>query len=222
MRKRDDKCMVKMYVVQMTKSKIRFIVPVVVLLFLMPAIVWTIVSSGNSSDVRQADIIRQLHVWIPLFSGWWTIIFTTDFFSSDGNELMYLFHRQIYVFAGQLAAMAGYLLLVAGGFCLYGAICPMEEVVLWQLLFESAMVGSLTFFTCFLLQNTGAALMVSVLYCIYLNLFDPLNMFGFLSVFPREMQSAAWDPVLAVKAVAGTIVFLAGGTLLFQVRRVYK
>lgn len=79
MRKRDDKCMVKMYVVQMTKSKIRFIVPVVVLLFLMPAIVWTIVSSGNSSDVRQADIIRQLHVWIPLFSGWWTIVFTTDF-----------------------------------------------------------------------------------------------------------------------------------------------
>lgn len=215
--------MVKMYVVQMTKSKIRFIVPIVVLLVLLPVIIGTIVtSSGNSGDVKQAEIIRQLHVWIPLFSGWWTIVFTTDFFSSDGNELMYLFHKQFYVFGGQMAVLIIYLLLVSGGYCLYGAVCPMEEVVLWQLLLESAMVCSLTFFTCFLLQNTGAALMISVLYCLYLNLFDSLNMFGFLSVFPQEMQFAAWDPGIAAKAIVGTVVFLAGGTLLFRVRRVYK
>lgn len=215
--------MVKMYLVQMTKNKIRFIVPFVVLLVLIPAMIGTIVSSsGNSGDVKLADIIRQLHVWIPLFSGWWTIVFTADFFSSDGNELMYLFHRQIYVFWGQMAALIFYLLLVFGGFCLYGVICPIEEVVLWQLLLESAMVCSLTFFICFLLQNTGAALMVSVLYCVYLNLFDSLNMFGFLSVFPREMQSVAWEPGIAVKAMVGTIVFLLVGTLLFQVRRVYR
>lgn len=215
--------MVKMYLVQMTKNKIRFIVPIVVLLVLIPAMIGTIVSSsGNPDDVKMADVIRQLHVWIPLFSGWWSIVFTADFFSSDGNELMYLFHRQIYVFGGQMAALIFYLLLVCGGFCLYGEICPMEEVVLWQLLPESAMVCSLTFFICFLLQNTGAALMTSVLYCIYLNLFDTLNMFGFLSVFPRDMQSAVWDQGMAVKAIAGTIVFLSAGTLLFQVRRVYK
>lgn len=215
--------MVKLYVVRMTKGKIRFAIPIIVLLVLFPVMIGTIMTgSGNSDDTKTVDLVRQLHVWIPLLSGWWTIVFTNDFFSSGGNELMYLFHNTVDIFIGQIASMMLYLVLVSGCFCLYNAMYPMEDAVLYQLLIESAMVCSLTFFACFLFQNTGAALMINVIYCIYLNLFDTLQIFSFLSIFPQDTLFVKWDTEIMIKTLVSAILFLVGGTVLSKVQRVYK
>lgn len=213
----------RLYVVQMTKSKVRSVVPIIVLFVFLPVLIGTIAStSSEPGDMQTVDMIRQLHVWIPLFSGWWTIVFAHDFFSVDGNELMYLYHRTTHILAGQIVGMLIYLFLVCVSFTLYDAIYPMEQEILYQLLLESMMVCNLTFFTCFLFQNTGAALMIIVVYCIYLNLFDALGMFRFLSVFPQKTLFTKWDNGMPGKALAGALVFCASGTALSKIRRVYR
>lgn len=81
--------MSKLYFVQMTKNKLRFAVPLIALFVLIPALA-ALILTGPESDIKMADCIRQLHVWVPLFSTWWILLYAGDFFSHDGNELMYL------------------------------------------------------------------------------------------------------------------------------------
>ena len=78
--------MSKLYFVQMTKNKLRFAVPLIALFVLIPALA-ALILSGPESDIKMADCIRQLHVWVPLFSTWWILLYAGDFFSHDGNEL---------------------------------------------------------------------------------------------------------------------------------------
>ena len=78
--------MSKLYFVQMTKNKLRFAVPLIALFVLIPALA-ALILSGPESDIKMADCIRQLHVWVPLFSTWWILLYAGDFFSHDGNDL---------------------------------------------------------------------------------------------------------------------------------------
>lgn len=210
----------KLYLVQMTKNKLRFLVPFAALFVLIPALA-ALILSGPESDIKTADCIRQIHVWIPLFSTWWILIYAGDFFSHDGNELMYLIWKPHQITACVAAGIAAYMAAAVLSFALLQTIQPFDVLLLWQILAETWMLAGMVFFCCFLFQSTGAALMVAVLYDIYLNLFDGLHMFSAISVFPQQTLTVEADPPRMLAALVAGIVFFAGGAVCVKYRKVY-
>ena len=101
--------MSKLYFVQMTKNKLRFAVPLIALFVLIPALA-ALILTGPESDIKMADCIRQLHVWVPLFSTWWILLYAGDFFSHDGNELMYLIWKPHQIIACEVAGVFGFMI----------------------------------------------------------------------------------------------------------------
>lgn len=213
--------MIQLYIIQMTKNKLRFLAPIVVLFVLVPALIALIAASGNTG-YQKSDMLRQLHVWIPLFATWWVLLYNSDFFSSHGNELMYLIYKPWQIATCQLFNLVLYILFASLAFVRLRLLYPFPNLLLCQLLVESAMMGSMTFFCCYLFQNTGAALLVAVLYDIYLNLFDELSFFHAISIFPHQMLEVEWEWSQIEKAMLGMIVFFVAGAVLAKGRRVYK
>lgn len=155
--------MSKLYFVQMTKNKLRFAVPLIALFVLIPALA-ALILTGPESDIKMADCIRQLHVWVPLFSTWWILLYAGDFFSHDGNELMYLIWKPHQIIACEVAGVFGYMIAAVLSFGVLQIIQPFDILLLWQILSEIWMMAGMAFFCCFLFQSTGAALMTAVLY----------------------------------------------------------
>lgn len=212
--------MKKLYWIQMTKNKLRFVVPLIALFVLIPLLVGWILS-GQVSDIKTADSIRQLHVWLPLFSSWWILLFAGDFFSHDGNELLYLIWKPRQIVVCEAAGIIGYLIMTAVSFAVLRSIHPFDTLLLWQILAETWFVASLSFLCCFFFKSTGAALMIAVLYDIYLNLFDGLHMFAAISIFPQQTLTVEADPIRMIAALAGGLVCFAGGCACVKWRRVY-
>lgn len=212
--------MAKLYLVQMTKNKLRFVVPFAALFVLIPALA-ALILSGPESDIKTADCIRQLHVWIPLFSTWWILIYAGDFFSHDGNELMYLIWKPYQITACVAAGIAAYMAAAVLSFAMLQGVRSFEILLLWQMLAEIWMMASLAFFCCFLFQSTGAALMVAVLYDIYLNLFDGLHMFSAISIFPQQTLTVEVDPPRMAAALIAGIVLFVGGAMCVKDRKIY-
>lgn len=212
--------MAKLYLIQMTKNKLRFVVPFVALFVLIPALA-ALILSGPESDIKTADCIRQLHVWIPLFSTWWILIYAGDFFSHDGNELMYLIWKPYQITACVAAGIAAYMAVAVLSFAMLQGVRSFEILLLWQILAEIWMMASLAFFCCFLFQSTGAALMVAVLYDIYLNLFDGLHMFSAISIFPQQTLTVEADPPRMAAALIAGIVLFVGGAVCVKDRKIY-
>ena len=212
--------MAKLYLIQMTKNKLRFVVPFVALFVLIPALA-ALILSGPESDIKMADCIRQLHVWIPLFSTWWILIYAGDFFSHDGNELMYLIWKPHQIIVCVAAGVAVYMTTAVLSFAVLQSIQPFAALLLWQILAETWMMASLAFFCCFLFQSTGAALMAAVLYDIYINLFDGLHMFSAISIFPQQTLTAEADPPRMAAALIVGIVLFVGGAVCVKVRKIY-
>lgn len=212
--------MAKLYLIQMTKNKLRFVVPFVALFVLIPALAALILSEPES-DIKMADCIRQLHVWIPLFSTWWILIYAGDFFSHDGNELMYLIWKPHQIIVCVAAGVAVYMTAAVLSFAVLQSIQPFAVLLLWQILAEIWMMASLAFFCCFLFQSTGAALMVAVLYDIYLNLFDGLHMFSAISIFPQQTLTVEADPPRMAAALIAGIVLFVGGAVCVKDRKIY-
>lgn len=212
--------MAKLYLVQMTKNKLRFVVPFAALFVLIPALAAWILS-GPESDIKTADCIRQLHVWIPLFCTWWILIYAGDFFSHDGNELMYLIWKPYQITVCVTAGIAAYMAAAVLSFAVLQSVQPFDLLLLWQILAETWMVAGLAFFCCFLFQSTGAALMAAVLYDIYLNLFDGLHMFSAISIFPQQTLTVESDPPRMAAAWIAGIVLFAGGAVCVKGRKNY-
>lgn len=212
--------MAKLYLVQMTKNKLRFVVPFAALFVLIPALA-ALILSGPEADIKTADCIRQLHVWIPLFSTWWILIYAGDFFSHDGNELMYLIWKPYQITACVAAGIAAYMAAAVLSFAMLQGVRSFEILLLWQILAEIWMMASLAFFCCFLFQSTGAALMVAVLYDIYLNLFDGLHMFSAISIFPQQTLTVEADPPRMAAALIAGIVLFVGGAMCVKDRKIY-
>ena len=210
--------MSKLYFVQMTKNKLRFAVPLIALFVLIPALAGLIVTRPGAFALM-ADCIRQLHVWVPLFSTWWILLYAGDFFSHDGNELMYLIWKPHQIIACEVAGVFGFMIVLSFG--VLQIIQPFDILLLWQILSEIWMMAGMAFFCCFLFQSTGAALMTAVLYGIYLNLFDGLHMFSAISIFPQQTLTIEADPLRMTAAIIAGSVFFAAGAACVKYRKVY-
>lgn len=212
--------MSKLYFVQMTKNKLRFAVPLIALFVLIPALA-ALILTGPESDIKMADCIRQLHVWVPLFSTWWILLYAGDFFSHDGNELMYLIWKPYQIIVCEVAGVFGFMIAAVLSFGVLQIIQPFDILLLWQILSETWMMAGMAFFCCFLFQSTGAALMTAVLYGIYLNLFDGLHMFSAISIFPQQTLTIEADPLRMTAAIIAGSVFFAAGAACVKYRKVY-
>ncbi len=215
--------MIKVDLVRMIRNKLGALAPILLLYVVLPALIWGITAiSGGTDEAQKSDVLRLLHLWIPLFSGWWALMYANDFFSNDGNEIMFLLHKGHHVLASQVCYMVLYLVLLVGSFQIYTRLCPMETTVLWQLLTESIMLCNFTFCGCFLFQNTGASFMLVVIYCVYIIMFDYLHMFDMISIFPRDYANVIWEPQVAGKSLVAGVVFCVAGMWFYCKRRVYK
>ncbi len=168
------------------------------------------------------EIIALLHTCIPMAGCWWIILLYQDFFVWEGNELLYYYHswRQLikeYIFV--MAVYAGISGFIA--FCIQQTI-DFPLFVIGQLSVETVFIASLTLFSSFLLQNTGGSLLIVIAYCVYLNHFDSLGIFQFMSVFPRREEFLNFNVGLLRNALISSGIMSALGSECIGWRRGYK
>lgn len=208
---------------RLRKKGIKFLVPLLVLFVVLP--VMGLVFRRHYADSPEQFlrvIVTQLHVWVPVFSSWWSLVLFYDFFESEGNELLYLYHKPVFFLQVQYLAILLYAVGIFLFFPVFQIIAPIDSFVLPQLIAESFAISSLTYFLCFLLLNTGAAFLVPVAYSIYINLFDSLNLLSFLSIFPDNSSVTSENVKRIVHCCAAAVIFSFGGFVCSKYRRKYK
>lgn len=97
----------------------------------------------------------------------------------------------------------------------------MPYFILGQLSTETLCVVALTYFSAFLLLNTGGCLLVSIGYCVYIKMFDTLHVFGFMSIFPCLEEFLVWEVGSVRNALVVAIVLNAAGMVCMKFRRKY-
>lgn len=208
---------------RLRKKGIKFLVPLFVLFVVLP--VMGLIFRRHYADSPEQFlrvIVTQLHVWVPVFSSWWSLVLFHDFFESEGNELLYLYHKPVFFLQVQYLAILLYAVGIFLFFLVFQIIAPIDSFALPQLIAESFAISSLTYFLCFLLLNTGAAFLVPVAYSIYINLFDSLNLLSFLSIFPENSFMTSENVKLIVYCCAAAVIFSFGGFVCSKYRRKYK
>jgi len=81
---------------RLRKKKAAAMLPLVVLYLFLPGIILLFhFHYREEPEVFQRIVLQQLHVWIPLFSGWWILLLFHDFVDCEGNELLYLYPQAI-------------------------------------------------------------------------------------------------------------------------------
>lgn len=166
--------------------------------------------------------IALLHTCVPMMIAWWIVLLFRDFFNSEGNELLYYFYSQWELFKEYLILVCVYGVIAVLVFLVVSRIVDIPFFVLGQLECETLCIAALSYFCAFLLLNTGGSLLVSIGYCVWLNLFDTLNLFGFMSVFPREEQYLVWNWKSVAAILAAAVVLNIFGILCMRFRRNYK
>ena len=136
--------------------------------------------------------------------------------------MLYYFYSQWELFKEYLILVCVYGVIAVLVFLVVSRIVDIPFFVLGQLECETLCIAALSYFCAFLLLNTGGSLLVSIGYCVWLNLFDTLNLFGFMSVFPREEQYLVWNWKSVAAILAAAVVLNIFGILCMRFRRNYK
>lgn len=215
--------MIYLTFVRLRKKKALAFVPFFVLYVFLPIL--SILFQYHYRDSQEEFlrvVTQQLHVWIPMFSSWWPILLLNDFFDSEGNELLYLYHSPLYFLGAQCLSVFLYSGAIVLFFCVFQMLVSFEIFVLAQLMIESLVISSLTYFLCFLLQNTGAGFLIVIVYCIYINLFDNLNLLSFMSIFPQESMVTQENIELLKGSGLAALIFMGGGFVCSLLRKGYK
>lgn len=213
--------MVKLALKRLIKKKIMFFLPLIMMGVVLPLLsVFFYRHDAGDYEEFISNITLQMHVWIPMFSAWWVILLFNDFFEGEGNELLYIYFRPRQLFAEHIFFVILYVASIVVIFSLFRIFFDLEIFVLFQLMAESLVISSATYFLCFAFQKTGVGLLMAMVYCIYLNLFDNLKLLKFLSVFPESSVADAENMELIKISVIFSLLFLCFGFLLSKFRRI--
>lgn len=215
--------MVKLALKRLIKKKIMFFLPLFVLGVVLP-LLSVFFYRHYSGDYEEfiSNITLQMHVWIPMCSVWWVILLFNDFFEDEGNELLYIYFRPKQLFAEHISIVILYVASIVVFFGLFRIFVPLEIFVSFQLIAESFVISSATYFLCFAFQKTGTGLLMAMVYCIYLNLFDTLKLLKFLSVFPESSAADVENIELIKVSVIISFLFLFSGFLLSKFHKTFK
>lgn len=205
------------------KRKALILIPVFIIVVFIPLMCrhYTL-RYADDPDEMLKNTLTLLHTCIPMLISWWIILLYQDFFSWEGNELLYYYYPQPKLLSLYGAALFAYGLMEAGVFAAVRHIIDLPLFVLGQLAAETLFVAALTYFFAFLLLNTGGSLLVSIGYCVYLNMFDTLNLFGFMSIFPRPEQFLIWDGARVKHTLIIAVILDIAGMICMKYRRKYK
>lgn len=205
------------------KRKALILIPVFVIGIFIPLMCrhYTVRYADNPDELVQ-NALTLMHTCIPMLISWWIILLYQDFFSWDGNELLYYYYPQPKLLRLYGTALLAYGLMEVAVFAAVRHIIDMPLFVLGQLAAETLFVAALTYFFTFLLLNTGGSLLVSIGYCVYLNMFDTLNLFGFMSIFPRTDEFLIWNGARIRHALIAAVILNAAGMVCMKYRRTYK
>lgn len=206
--------MIHFIIISVRKRKMMFLIPVLVLGIFVPLLLrhYTVMYAGYEEQIMWYALVL-LHTCLPMLVSWWIVLLYQDFFGWDGNELLYYYYPCSMLVKQYAAAVIVYVILESAVFCGYRLIVPAPDFVLAQLVSETLCVASFTCLCAFLMQNTGASMLVSIGYCVYLNMIDRSGYFNFISVFPYPDAYMVWDAgrvenVLAAAAVCTAAVFV--------------
>ena len=197
------------------------LVPVFILGALLPLSIAVILSDDAGEDDILLKIAAQIHIWLPVCGAWWAVLLFHDFFEAEGNELLYLYHKKSqFIFEQTIFAC----LQMAVTAAVFGIVRHFFELPLFlavQLLAEVAVISFLMFFLCFVFLNAGIGFTICAVYCLYINLFDPLRIMSFLSIFPEDSGASRQNVQLVVVNFVLAGVLAAAGTALSRVRYSY-
>ena len=215
--------MFELFFLRLTKRKRMFSVPLVIIYFVLPILSFFIYK--QKSDIYEefvSAVVLQMHVWIPMLSSWWVILMFHSFFENEGNEVLYIHVRPLQFLLDYLGVFFLYSFFIVVFSLVFRFFVPYEIFVIGQLLAESLFISSAVFFMCFAVQKTGVGLLMAIAYCVYLNLFDYLKLFKFLSVFPESRGMDAPNLRLIKICIVGSMLCILMGTVLSKFRRAYK
>lgn len=176
----------------------------------------------DTPDEIIKNTLILMHTCIPMLVTWWIILLYHDFFSWEGNELLYYYHSQRALVKQYVIVLLVYGLMETAVFAVVQSMVDMPYFILGQLLAETMCVAAMVYFFAFLLLNTGGCLLVSIGYCVYINMFDTLNLFGFMSIFPRPEEFLVWNGGRVRNTLVAAAVLHAVGLVCMKFRRRYK
>lgn len=214
--------MIRFMIISVRKRKMMFLIPVLVLGVFVPLLLrhYTVIYAGYE-DQLMWYALTLLHTCVPMLVSWWIVLLYQDFFGWDGNELLYYYYPCSMLAKQYVAAVIVYVVLESAAFCGYRLIVPAADLVLAQLVSETLCMAAFTCLCAFLLQNTGASLLVSICYCVYINMIDRSGYFDFISIFPHPDAYMAWDAGRTAGVLAAAAVCTAATFVCMRYRRKY-
>lgn len=215
--------MIRLYIRQMTRNKIVFLIPIIVLFIILPLILkGIIVIDSDSENMILPHMLQTYHTLVPIFSCWWGILFVNDYFNDNGNEMIYLVNKLPSLIFVYFSGILCYSVLLAIATCIYrSVIYDVSFDLIYQLIVESFAMYSIVFFISFLIRNTAMGIMFSLIYCVYINIFDIQKMFASVSIFPKDiLLPIDWN--LELKNFVVAIIFFILGLFLYKYNREYK
>lgn len=205
------------------KRKVAAFIPIFLTGILIPLLCYHYsVRYAHEPEQMAREVLALLHTCVPLSAAWWIILLYQDFFGQEGNELLYYYYPQRELIKEYALVLAAYGALAGAVFIGVKRIARLPLFVLLQLEVETLCVAALTFFCTFFFLNTGGSLLITAAYCIYINLFDTLGLFQFMSVFPDREQYLLWDSKQMWCVLAAAAVLDVLGGLCMRYRRKYK
>lgn len=204
------------------KRKTMFLMPILVLGVFVPLLIYHYtIRFGDDIDQVLYNTLTLLHTCLPMMVSWWIVLLYQDFFSREGNELLYYYYSYAMLVKQYAIAVVVYGMVEAAAFIGIIQIVELPFFVLGQLVSETLYIAAMTCLFAFLLLNTGGGLLISVCYCVFLNEFDTMGNFRFLSVFPGPDQFLVWDSGRIRNVLIVTAVFNAAVFLCMKYRRKY-
>lgn len=203
--------------------KIFFFIPVFVVIVYFPIASFYLYDAFNDSlNLFFINIHQRFFLFFPLFSVWWTIFVLKEFMDAQGNELLYIYNKPKHIMKIQLLICLLYSLNVAAYMLVFNFIFSNHFFIMIQLLICSFTMCSFAFFVSLLFNSTGIALLLSVTYCIFLNLFDLDNVLSFISIFPNTFEINMESLIHIVCVFLVGIIFNASGYLISKFKKLYN
>lgn len=182
--------MTKLLIFNAKQNKIKYIIPLLFSYIIMPLIAYTITSNTPDDELQDVifDILKYLHILIPILSVWWILLYFSSFFSKKGNELIYFYHKTHSILGIFITNIILFLILFTPTVFIYNSIFKFSPTWYFEYLLESLVISSIYYWFSFITQNIGSGLIVIIIYSLYVNIFDITGSLEKISIFPSNTE----------------------------------
>lgn len=160
------------------------VVPIIVLTIYLFSFVFIF-----QPDIAQVEVFRkncfiQLHAWLPIMSIWWIAMFMNNYCIEGLKELLKIYSSNRIFFAQKISCVFVYVLYIIVVFVIVNQKLDFGMMTLLQIILETIAIDGIFLIVFFMTKNIGAAMLVVVVYSVYLNFFDIYRYLDVISIFP--------------------------------------